>query len=751
MTLPAGWQAAVEVHPPEWRFPAEASWIAGWISAGRQQFITDIRAWIDGRPFLGLFGLPKPGLDESLLGGRSGPPYAGFVLLLRPHRGAGTLRIEACDAAGQWHVFFSTPITTAADAPAFVPPAPLAGRLTTLLPTLLKRAQARPGIPLDALAEDAVAAALAEPLDTLPNPPFFGALEEPKSRGWLRYGRLSVTGWLAHRSAKITRLTALVDAVQESTLVHGLPREDVGGVFADLPDVNHSQFVGHVDLPVYQPLPALVKVFAELDNGEKHLVFAQRFTPEIIAGADLSLPPRSRRIFARAAWALRQAGLRLGMPAGTAGAFIAAVRDTWSDYAAEAPEPRRSVRSLRAPAALVAPPGPHRPLRLLVATHNLNFEGAPWFCFELVRYLAAQPGVTVQVVSPAEGPLRTAFEEIGLAPRVLDLAPVFAARSQQAFEAALRRAGAGIDWSGIDLVVANTMVSFWAVHLAHSAGKRSLLYVHESTPVRRFFSPLLDPALFSLVEEGFRRAGRVVYTATSTRTVHEHLDTGNSVLLPSWVDVSRIEAFAAAHDRAALRRKHGFDPDAALLVNIGSLCERKGQHVFLRAIELLRDELRFTYPDRKIHFVMVGARPGPYLEALKQEVRLHDLESQVFFVPETRDIFDFYRLADVFVCTSFEESFPRVLLESAVFGLPIVSTNVNGIAEMLAADEAWLHAPGDRYLLAEALKQALAAHFAGDGRRAERARAAILARYHGEISLPLHLALARAVAVERAD
>ena len=127
---------------------------------------------------------------------------------------------------------------------------------------------------------------------------------------------------------------------------------------------------------------------------------------------------------------------------------------------------------------------------------------------------------------------------------------------------------------------------------------------------------------------------------------------------------------------------------------------------------------------------------------LGQEITLLGLADAVFR-PETGEIFDFYRMADIFVCTSFEESFPRVLLESAAFRLPIVTTNVNGIPEMLAADEAWLIPPGDRHQLGEAIKQALAAHFAGDFHRAEKARASIVRRFHEANSLPLHLALAR--------
>ncbi|MFI5337791.1 MAG: glycosyltransferase family 4 protein, partial [Opitutales bacterium] len=523
---------------------------------------------------------------------------------------------------------------------------------------------------------------------------------------------------------------------------------DIGGVFSDLPGRETSAFLGHVDLPAGSSPPALLKVFAELDNGEKHLVFAQRFTPRVIAGADTPLPPLSRLTFATAAWALLRSARRHHLPPVRWVDLRPALRRAWESFTAEAP-PRPVALHLAATPAADGDTG--RPLRVIVATHNLNFEGAPWFIFDLARHLAARPGAIVRIVSPQEGPLRAAFEKAGLPVSVLELGAAFGADTSEGFFAALDRATAGLPWTDTDLVIGNTMVSFWAVHAAHRAGKPALLYVHESSPVRRFFAPAVAPALFPVIEEAFRAATRVVYTAGATQQVHARLENhGNAVLLPSWVDVARIDAFAAASDPSSLRRRHGLDPDAVLVVNIGSLCERKGQHVYIQAIDLLKEELRFTHPGRKIQFVMVGARPGLYLEMLKEEVARLGLGELTAFVTETGEIFDYYRLADIFCCTSFEESFPRVLLESAAFGLPIVTTNVNGIPEMLATDEAWLTPPGDRYRLADALKLALAAHFAGDRSRPEKARAAVLRKYHEANSLPLHAALARAVAFPRA-
>jgi len=734
MTLPSGWKICVDIHPVDWRFPAGPTWIAGWLRPTPGNAITEIRAWLDHKPMLGLHGLPRSGETAA--------PYSGFSFLLAPPRSATQLRLEACDLSGQWTDIFRTRITVAADAA--LPPAPanLAASLPGLVPSLLRRANRQPERGLARLADEILATIIAEPLNALPNPPFAGALEEPSQLGRVQHGRvihgrLSVTGWLTHRTSKITRLTAVIDPRHEIPLPYGLARDDIAGKFSDLAQHANAAFVGQVDFPAGLNAPVLLRIFAEPDNGEKHLAFAQRFTPGISSASGQTTPAVSVFRYAQAVWALARAAARLGIS--TSG-IIRASRAAWHDYPVKPITPRINH---------YAATGHDRPLRILVVTHNLNFEGAPRLVLELAAYLRRQPGVSLRVISPVEGPLRQLFESAGMEVAVHDLSPVLTATSIADFHAELGEVCRLIDWSTVDLVLANTLVSFWAVHLAQAAGVPSLLYVHESTPVRRYFEPILPAALFPVVEEAFRQATRVVFTADASRLVFDYLNgRRNFTLLPSWVDVARIDAFAATHDKASLRRKHGLDPDAALLVNIGSVCERKGQHIFIRAIELLKEELRFTYPGRKIQFVMVGARPGVYLESLKDELKLYGLD-QAVFLPETGEIYDFYRLADIFVCTSFEESFPRVLLESAAFRLPIITTNVNGIPEMLTPDEAWLIPPGDRYQLGDAIKQALAAHYAHDTRRAESARAAVLRRFHVDQSLPQHLALAREAAARR--
>ncbi len=394
--------------------------------------------------------------------------------------------------------------------------------------------------------------------------------------------------------------------------------------------------------------------------------------------------------------------------------------------------------------------GVERPLRLLFVTHNLKFEGAPILMFEQARHHARQAGVTVRVASLEEGPLRARYEALGIPVEIWDAAPLLRAEDPAPFAAALSAFAAGHRLDDADLVVANTLLCFWAVPLARLAGKPSLLYVYESSPVEKLFArAAVPPRLRGPAEEALRTATRVAFSARATLAVfEEHNGNDNFRIVRSSVDVAGLRRRREAADRAALRRQYGIPPDAPLAINVGSVCERKGQHIYIRAIDLLRKRYAADFPGRPApRFLIVGAREGLYLETVQQDIALLGLDA-VQVVPETGAIDDYFRMADLLVCTSFEESFPRVLLEAMAFGVRIVSTDVFGIPEMLTGNDEALFVPaGDPFKLCAALEQALAAHFAGDDAMPSMAYARVLRSFDADRLLPRHLALCREAAL----
>ncbi|HVU16325.1 MAG TPA: glycosyltransferase [Candidatus Didemnitutus sp.] len=379
-------------------------------------------------------------------------------------------------------------------------------------------------------------------------------------------------------------------------------------------------------------------------------------------------------------------------------------------------------------------------LRLLLLTHNLNLEGAPLFLLEYATHMARTAGFRLEVLASQEGPLRPAFEAIGAKVTVIDTREIYASPDEEIFHSRVDDIAHHLDWDGVDLVVCNTLASFWGVHLARQARKPSLLYIHESTSIFRFFETSLRLSLHSLVGEALATATRSLFLCSATRSYYEDYNLhGNFRLVPSWIRLDEIDRFRSTHSREEMRRQHRLPVDEIIIANIGTVCERKGQHVFIRAIDHFNHHYHGATP---VRFVMVGARPGIYLDLLRRDLARMDLRN-VELVPETRDVFDFFVAADMFVCTSYEESFPRVVMEAMAFKTPIVSTDVHGIADMLRQRaEAYLVRPGDAEGLSRMMRTCLAKERSGKS-LAPTAYSRALRLYHDARVLPAHVALAR--------
>lgn len=113
------------------------------------------------------------------------------------------------------------------------------------------------------------------------------------------------------------------------------------------------------------------------------------------------------------------------------------------------------------------------------------------------------------------------------------------------------------------------------------------------------------------------------------------------------------------------------------LLYVGGLMVRKGVQDLLSALTKLRGRLDFT-------LTLVGDGADRCL--IEEKVKALGLDHQVHFagfVAASEELKNIYRTHDIFVLPSYAEGFPRVLYEAALFGLPILTTDVNGIPYLL--------------------------------------------------------------------
>jgi glycosyltransferase involved in cell wall biosynthesis len=258
---------------------------------------------------------------------------------------------------------------------------------------------------------------------------------------------------------------------------------------------------------------------------------------------------------------------------------------------------------------------------------------------------------------------------------------------------------------------------------AHTAHAAALLFLARlcgcrarGVVARRVSFPIRPPAL-----------GRVKYSWGVDRVIavseairrallRQRLDPERVVVVHSGIDAGRFAAGHREPARAHLLEGGGFPPDALLVGTVGHLAAHKGIDRFLEAAAL------FARSVPRARFVLVG-RGGeePSLRALAGRL---GLDGRVLFAGFRDDLPDLYAALDLFALASISgEGSPAVLKEAMAAGIPVVSTSLDGVEEIIEdARHGLLTPPGDAAAMARALDRlaadaALRKRLADAGRR----------------------------------
>ena len=195
--------------------------------------------------------------------------------------------------------------------------------------------------------------------------------------------------------------------------------------------------------------------------------------------------------------------------------------------------------------------------------------------------------------------------------------------------------------------------------------------------LQRWISPLVDQHV--CVSESVAR--------------HSHQEGGipldKLLVHPNGVDLSPFDSLLPADLREA-----GVPAGRSLITFVGRLDEQKGVDWLLE----LSPQILARRPDHDL--LIVG--DGPLLGGLKQRAAVLGVQERVHFAGWRPDIRPFLAASDLVVIPSRWEGMPNVLLEAMAARLPVVATDVEGVAEVLGdAAEAQLATPRDSQRLVD--------------------------------------------------
>lgn len=172
-----------------------------------------------------------------------------------------------------------------------------------------------------------------------------------------------------------------------------------------------------------------------------------------------------------------------------------------------------------------------------------------------------------------------------------------------------------------------------------------------------------------------------VFTKSQKKYVSSKLDNfplERIRVVPSGVDYG---AFQTKKTKKELRKKLNLPQNKFIIITVGHIGRKRNYELLLEIL----NELKI----KDFLFVHIGGiGDEEYYRELKNIVKKFKLEKKVLFLglKPLGEIIDYYNSSDMFIMTSYDESFGIPIIEAMAAGLPVLTTNL-GVAKDAIKDK----------------------------------------------------------------
>lgn len=310
-------------------------------------------------------------------------------------------------------------------------------------------------------------------------------------------------------------------------------------------------------------------------------------------------------------------------------------------------------------------------IALVIYTYSETRGGAERICTYLTRGLLAR-GHEVHVVARRfhRGTLPP-----GATVHELRTNETFSAWKHLAFAANVKRF---LETETFDIV--HSFTRTYSQDILRLGGGTHREYLRCMSPERsllgRWWSRFNPKELVQLRLErlGLRRGAYRRVVAVSNRVKAEVLryypvPPEDIVVIPNGVDIRKFSPDLQAH-RARVRKNFGIKDDETAFLFCGNGPRRKGLAYAIEALARLPEGCRL---------LVVGDAGADYLSI----ARRWKIASRISLLGPRDPVHEFYGAADALVLPTLYDPFPNVCLEAMASGLPVITTAVTGVAEII--------------------------------------------------------------------
>ncbi|MFC1517989.1 glycosyltransferase [Candidatus Margulisiibacteriota bacterium] len=170
------------------------------------------------------------------------------------------------------------------------------------------------------------------------------------------------------------------------------------------------------------------------------------------------------------------------------------------------------------------------------------------------------------------------------------------------------------------------------------------------------------------------------YVITPTEMAKKILQEEYRVKVPiQAIPTGVLEEEVQKADPAGVREKYNIKEDTFLMLYVGRFSKEKNIYFLLRMYQKLLEKK----PGREIKLMFVAR--GPLFKELQAYVQANGLEGRVILTGEVqrKDIYNYYKAADLFVCASKTETQGLVISEAKACAVPGVAIDAAGVSVMI--------------------------------------------------------------------
>ena len=326
-------------------------------------------------------------------------------------------------------------------------------------------------------------------------------------------------------------------------------------------------------------------------------------------------------------------------------------------------------------------------------THTLTLGGGQLWLQELIRQMMRYSEQDFIVFSSDDGPLSEILLSWGVEVRITSSYQDIA--TAEKYEGKISEQILLLQAFDIGVVLINTLGLFATVDAASRINIPTIWCIHESFELCEYIEHAafngLDSHVIERFEHCFQLATGLIYEARQTAALFEEFSSGsNEYILDYGIDLPAIDSFLLSENRETLRESYGYGDNDLVILSLGTFEPRKAQANVIRAFDELADS------DSRIQLVLVGSTGDNYSQHIERQIARSRNSNRIKTEKVTSEYFDWMMISDIFLSASDVESLPRSIIEAMAFSLPIISTDVFGIPNLIS-DRAsgWLTTKND--------------------------------------------------------